>query len=378
MTLPLSGYRFIELAGIGPCPYAGQLFVDMGAEVILINRKGGMNFPNISHRGKKTMMLDLRTNEGVDILLNLIKSADALYEGLRPGVVEKLGIGPQPCQAANPKLVYGRMTGWGQTGPLAKTAGHDINYIGLTGALHAMGKEGEVPPVPLNLIGDYGGGSLFLVSGILAALLQAEKTGKGSVVDAAMVDGVSSMMSLFYTLSGFGQWTPKRESNLLDGSKPFYRCYETADDKFMAVGCIEPQFFAKMLSLLKIDPSEFGAQNDIKAHPQQQERLTELFRSKTRNEWAEVFDGTDACVTPVLDYQEAASHPHNKARGGQTKVGPFEHPRPTPVFNPGQHKDDYSPPAILGLNDSAKDILAELGYSDAEISALHENKVVGG
>jgi len=233
MSGPLTGYRFIELAAIGPCPYAGQLLVDMGAEVILINRKNGLNFPNISHRGKKTLTLDLRSDEGVAILMSLVKTADALYEGLRPGVTEKLGIGPEDCQAVNPKLVYGRMTGWGQTGPWAKMAGHDINYIGLTGALGAMGKAGEPPTIPLNLIGDYGGGSLFLIAGMLAALLQVEKTGKGDVVDAAMIDGVSSMMTLFYTLAGLGQWSPQRESNLLDGAMPYYRCYATADDKFM-------------------------------------------------------------------------------------------------------------------------------------------------
>lgn len=377
MTLPLSGYRFIELAGIGPCPYAGQLFVDMGAEVILINRKTGMNFPNISHRGKKTMMLDLRKPDGVAILLDLVKTADALYEGLRPGVVEKLGVGPETCQAVNPKLVYGRMTGWGQNGPLAKTAGHDINYIGLTGALHAMGKAQDVPPVPLNLIGDYGGGSLFLVSGILAALLSAEKTNKGAVVDAAMIDGVSSMMSLFYTLSGLGQWSPKREHNLLDGSKPYYRCYETSDGGFMAVGCIEPQFFAEMLQRLKIDAAEFGGQNDGKAHARQHETLEALFKTKTRDEWAEIFNGSDACVTPVLDYKEAASHPHNQSRGGKTQAGPFEHPRPAPVFNPPQAKPDYTPPPILGLNDSAEEILTSLGYSKIRIAELSGSKIVG-
>ncbi|RKQ71897.1 alpha-methylacyl-CoA racemase [Litorimonas taeanensis] len=374
MDAPLSGYRFIELAGIGPCPYAGQILVDMGAEVILVNNQAGMNFPNISHRGKKTITLDLRSSEGAAVLMDLVQTADGLYEGLRPGVAERLGVGPENCHAINPKLVYGRMTGWGQTGPWAKTAGHDINYISITGALGAMGKPNEAPPIPLNLIGDYGGGSLFLVSGLLAALLQAEKTGKGTVVDAAMIDGVSSMMTLFYTLSGLGQWTPKRESNLLDGSKPYYRCYETSDQKYMAVGCIEPQFFAEMLSRLDIDAEEFGGQNDTQAHAEQQARLEALFKSKTRQEWEDIFDGSDACVTPVLDYQEAAEHPQNKARGGFHQAGPFLHPRPAPIFNT---PEPFTPPPILGLNDTAKDLLSELGYSNDKIENLASDKIIG-
>jgi len=243
-----------------------MVMADMGAEVILVGRPGGLNFPDIAHRGKRMITLDLQKPEGVAVLLDLIKTADGLFEGLRPGVTERLGIGPEDCHCVNPKLVYGRMTGWGQTGPWAKKAGHDINYIGLSGALYAMGKEGEEPPVPLNLIGDYGGGSLFLVAGMLAGLLQAEKTGRGEIVDAAMIDGTSSLMTLFYTLSGLGRWTSQREHNLLDGAMPYYRCYKTSDDKFMAVGCIEPQFFAQMLSLLKIDPQGFGGQNEATRH----------------------------------------------------------------------------------------------------------------
>jgi len=232
-TGPLSGYRIIELAGIGPGPYAGQLFADMGAEVILINRPGAMgDIPMISNRGKRTIKLDLRTPDGVKILLEIVKTADAIFEGLRPGVVERLGVGPEACHAINPKLVYGRMTGWGQTGPWAKVAGHDINYISITGALGAMGKKGEPPAPPLNLVGDYGGGTMFLVTGMLAALLKAEKTGTGEIVDAAMIDGVSSLMTMFHSLAGLGQWKPQRQSNLLDGAMPYYRCYTTQDKKF--------------------------------------------------------------------------------------------------------------------------------------------------
>jgi alpha-methylacyl-CoA racemase len=374
MSSPLSGYRFIELAGIGPCPYAGQLLADMGAEVILVNRADGMNFPNISHRGKKTILLDLRSEDGVKVLLDLVTTADALYEGLRPGVTERLGIGPRDCHAVNAKLVYGRMTGWGQTGPWANMAGHDINYIAITGALAAMGKEGEPPQVPLNLIGDYGGGSLFLVSGLLAGLLQAEKTGKGSVVDAAMIDGVSSMMSLFYTLAGLGQWQPKREHNLLDGAMPYYRCYETEDGEYMAVGCIEPQFFAEMLRLLNIAPDTYGGQNDRKKFIEQHALLEKTFKTKSRDEWADIFAGTDACVTPVLDYLEAAEHPQNIARGGFKQAGQFLHPRKAPVFD---GLKPFEPAPINGLNDSATDILRELGYDDQKIETLSEKKVIG-
>lgn len=306
--------------------------------------------------------------------MELVKTADALYEGLRPGVTEKLGVGPADCQSVNPKLVYGRMTGWGQTGPWAKMAGHDINYIGLTGALAAMGKAGEPPTVPLNLIGDYGGGSLFLLAGMLAALLKAEKTGQGDVVDAAMIDGVSSMMTLFYTLAGLGQWSPKRESNLLDGAMPYYRCYETLDGRYMAVGCIEPQFFAQMLTLLELKPSEFGGQNDPTKHQEQIDTLTALFKTKTQKEWESLFAGSDACVTPVLDYQEAAGHPQNLARGGMTQMGPFLHPRKAPLF---KETDATAHAPILGLNDSANEILSELGYNKPQIQALKDKKVIG-
>ncbi len=364
MSGPLSGYRIIELAGIGPGPYAGQLLADMGAEVILINRPGPMaQIPMISNRGKKTIVLDLRKAECVEILLELAKTADVIFEGLRPGVVEKLGVGPAACHAVNPKLVYGRMTGWGQTGPWAKVAGHDINYISITGALEAMGKAGEPPTPPLNLVGDFGGGTMFLLTGLLAALLKAEKTGKGDVIDAAMIDGVSSMMSIFYSLAGLGQWQEKREANMLDGAAPFYRCYATSDDKFMAVGCIEPQFFAEMLAKLGIDPESFGGQNNPKHWPAQHVKLEVIFASKTRNEWAEIFDGSDACVSPVLSYIEAASHPQNIARGGLNKKAQFIHPGRAPKFS--SDADGFSH-VIPGANDHAAEILAMVGYDQRE------------
>lgn len=374
-TKPLSGYRIIELAGIGPGPYAGQLLADMGAEVILVNRPGAMgDIPMISNRGKRTIKLDLRKAGGVKILLDLVKTADAIFEGLRPGVVERLGVGPEACHAVNSKLVYGRMTGWGQTGPWAKMAGHDINYISITGALAAMGKAGEPPAPPLNLVGDFGGGAMFLVTGMLAALLKAEKTGEGDVVDAAMIDGTSSLMTIFYSLAGLGQWTPQRESNLLDGAMPYYRCYKTSDEKFMAVGCIEPQFFVEMLSKLELDPKEFGPQNNPKHHAAQHEILEKLFASKTRDEWAQLFDGSDACVSPVLTYEEAVEHPQNVARGGLKKQGAFVHPRSAPVF---MKDPDDAPFAIPNGHADADDILKSLGYGADKITKLSDAEIIG-
>ncbi|GLQ21522.1 CaiB/BaiF CoA transferase family protein [Algimonas porphyrae] len=371
-SAPLSGYRIVELAGIGPCPYAGMLLADMGAEVILVNRPG-FAVPTVHDRGKTSIAIDLRQPDGVAVLLDLVERSDALIEGLRPGVVERLGIGPDACHARNAKLVYGRMTGWGQTGPWAKTAGHDLNYIAITGALAAMGREGEPPPPPLNIIGDYGGGTLFLVMGVLAALLQAERTGRGDVIDAAMIDGTNSLMGLFHTLAGLGQWTPERDTNLLDGGMPFYRCYATSDGKFMAVGCIEPQFFAEFLRLLEIDPGDFGDQMDKREHAKQHARLEALFKTHTRDHWAARFDGSDACVTPVLDYTEAPDHPQNRARGGLERHGHYVHPRPAPVF--GGHYDVPDPvlPVINGGRDAVTRLL---GYNADRVSTLIQTKIL--
>ncbi|MEM7727866.1 MAG: CaiB/BaiF CoA-transferase family protein [Pseudomonadota bacterium] len=369
---PLAGYRIIELAGIGPGPYAGMLLSDMGAEVVLVNRPG-FAVPTVHDRNKSSIVIDLRQPQGAQVLLDLAAKSDALIEGLRPGVVERLGIGPEAAMAVNPKLVYGRMTGWGQTGPWAKTAGHDLNYIGITGALQAMGRKGQTPMPPLNLIGDYGGGTMFLVTGMLAALLQAERTGRGDVVDAAMIDGVNSMMSMFHSLAGLGQWTPEREANLLDGGMPFYRCYETRDGKFMAVGCIEPQFFAEFLRLLEIDPEGFGGQMDKRHHAAQHEKLEALFKTKTRDNWAAIFDGSDACTTPVLDYVEAADHPQNRARGGLTQHGPFVHSRPAPVFGRDYAMPD---PVLPAINGGRAEITDLLGYDAGKVASLIDANIL--
>ena len=374
MSKPLDGVKIIELAGIGPGPYAGQLLADMGAEIIVVNRPGPMGaIPNLSNRGKKTITLDLRKPEAASVILDLVKTADILFEGLRPGVTERLGIGPETCQAVNSKLVYGRMTGWGQTGPWAKTAGHDINYISITGALGALGRKEQPPSPPLNLIGDYGGGSLFLVAGILAALFKAERTGTGDVVDAAIIDGTNSMMSIVHMLSGIGQWSPERGKNMLDGSWPFYRCYKTQDDKFMAVGALEPKFFAEMLRLLEIDAAVYGPQMDKSKFANQHALLEAAFASKTREGWASVFDGSDACVTPVLTYDEAPSHPQNAARGGLRKQGAFIHPRPAPAFANMEIDPDFTVP---GPNDDAEAVFEMLGYDSAKLSALRTAGVI--
>jgi alpha-methylacyl-CoA racemase len=372
MKNPLSGYRIIELAGIGPGPYAGMLLADMGAEVIVVNRPG-FAIPSVHDRGKTSIAIDLRKPEGAQVLLDLVAKSDALIEGLRPGVVERLGVGPDACHAVNPKLVYGRMTGWGQTGPWAKTAGHDLNYVSITGALAAMGKKGEPPAPPLNLIGDYGGGTMFLVMGMLAALLQAERTGQGEVIDAAMIDGVNSMMSMFHSLAGIGQWTPEREANLLDGGMPFYRCYETSDGKYMAVGCIEPQFFKVFLDLIEVDPDSFGGQMDKREHAAQHAKLEAVFKTKTRDDWAAIFTGTEACTTPVLDYIEAQKHPQNRARGGLNKHGMFVHSRPAPVFGADY---DVPDPALASLNGARDDITAMLGYDTDKVAQLISAKIL--
>jgi alpha-methylacyl-CoA racemase len=327
-TGPLAGIMVIELAGIGPGPYAGQLLADMGADVVVIDRPGRSLPKAVDGRGKKSIVLDLKKPEAVEALLKLVAKADVLIEGLRPGVTERMGVGPEACHAINPGLIYGRMTGWGQSGPWSQMAGHDINYISMTGVLNAIGKKGQPPVPPLNMVGDFGGGSMFLMTGILAALIERGRTGKGNVVDAAIIDGTHSLMSFVHGMAGVGQWQPKRESNLLDGAAPFYRCYMTADGKFMAVGCIEPQFFAAMMERLPIDAEAFGAQLDFGSWARQHEMLEDVFATKTRDEWEAIFAGTDACVTPVLDYVEAAgwslATPANRAAPCNAAAGyPF-------------------------------------------------------
>lgn len=336
LPLPLNGISVLELMGIGPVPYASQVLADMGAHVIRIEKPGGgmvnIHLP-VENRKKSIQNLDLTRREDKKKVEELIKISDILVEGARPGTAEKLGLGPEEAMALNPALIYGRMTGWGQTGPWAKKAGHDINYIGLTGALLASGSQEAPPTPPLNLLGDYGGGAMFLVAGLLAALLQAKQTGKGRVIDAAIIDGTASMMGIVYSLETLGMWTPKRQNNLLDGSRPFYRCYKTRDGGFMAVGCLEEKFFAKMLSALNLTPIQFGAQHDPDLWPAQIRTLEAIFATKTRTQWEEIFETSDACVTPVLSYQEAPNHPQNIARQTYETFDGSTVPAPAPRFD---------------------------------------------
>ena len=372
MSDQLKGIRVIELAGIGPAPYAGQLLAEMGAEVIVINRPGSF-VPTIDSRGKKSIIVDIKKPEGISIVLELCKTASVIIEGLRPGVTERLGLGPKVCHDINPKIIYGRMTGWGQTGPWANMAGHDINYISITGALNAIGVEGQVPSPPLNLIGDYGGGTMFLIMGILASLLKAQKTGVGEIVDAAIIDGTTSMMGIVHSLHSLGQWTNKRQSNLLDGSMPFYRCYETKDHKYMAVGCLEAKFFNIMLSCLNIDKVSFGPQHDKVLWAKQNKTLEDLFFMKTRDEWSIIFNDTDACVTPVLSYTEAASHPQNVNRSNLIDIDGVIQTGPAPRFTNSDSNIDFSIPKSGAYTRS---ILKEIGYNESLIDDLASQLIV--
>jgi alpha-methylacyl-CoA racemase len=332
---PLAGLRVVEFSALGPGPFACMLLSDMGADVVTVDRPGVKlgDRTNIVGRGRTVMLADLKNPASRDEVLELIERADALVEGFRPGVMERLGLGPDVVASRNPKLVYGRMTGWGQHGPLAQAAGHDINYIALTGALHAIGPEGGAPVPPLNLVGDYGGGSMYLVMGILAALLEVHSSGRGQVVDAAITDGTNSLMSLFWCLSQRGMFQDQRAGNLLDGGAPFYGVYETADGRHMSVGSIEPQFFADMCQRLNVNPGLRDAQYDKARWGALKAELTGLFRSKTRDEWASVFDGTDACVAPVLALKEVPLHPQNAHRQAFVELDGVRHPIPAPRFS---------------------------------------------
>ncbi len=335
-TGPLAGVRVIELGGIGPGPHAAMVLADLGADVVRVRRpSGGLQVAaeniDLFHRGKRVVDLDMKSQRPA--LLDLVAKADVLLDCFRPGTCERLGIGPQDCEQVNPRLIFARMTGWGQDGPLASTAGHDINYLSQTGVLNAIGYRDRPPVVPLNLVADFGGGSMLVLLGIVAALYERESSGRGQVIDAAMVDGVSVLAQAMWTLKSTGRLTDERESFLLDGSAPYYRTYETADGKYMAVGSIEPQFFAQLLAGLGLSADEVPAQSDKAGHPQMQRIFTERFASKTRDEWAAIFAGTDACVTPVLSWTEAASGEHLRARRTIVDVGGTPQAAPAPRFS---------------------------------------------
>ena len=343
---PLAGTRILEFAGIGPAPFACMLLGDMGAEIVRIERPGTPVADARDYVGRSRssiVQVDLKDAEGKRQALALIANADAIIEGFRPGVMERLGLGPDVALKSNPRLVYGRMTGWGQDGPLALAAGHDINYISLTGALAAMGQDGLPPPPPLNLVGDYGGGALYLVVGLLAGILNARRTAIGQVVDAAMCDGAASLMTHFFALRAQERWTVRREDNLLDGGAPFYRTYRCADRRFVAVGPIESQFFSVLRDRVGDNDPLFDRQNDAAAWPALRARLGEIFATKTRDEWVAVFAGSDGCVTPVLDLAEAPRHPHFEARHTFTNEGGGIQPAPAPRFSRTSSRIQNSP-----------------------------------
>lgn len=338
MSGPLTGLRVVELAGIGPGPHAAMVLADLGADVVRVERPVGSldlagGKPDFLLRGRRSVAADLKSPEGRELVLRLVAKADVLIEGFRPGVTERLGVGPADCHAHNPRLVYGRMTGWGQDGPMAPRAGHDINYISLTGALHAIGRTDERPVPPLNLVGDFGGGSMFLVAGVLAALWEAQRSGEGQVVDAAMVDGASVLMQMMWAFRGIGAWSDERGTNLLDSGAPFYDTYTCSDGKWVAVGAIEPQFYAALLNGLDLDPADLPGQNDRSGWPLLRAKFTSVFVSQPRDHWAKVFDGTDACVSPVLSFDEVAEHPHIAARDTLVEIDGILQPAPAPRFS---------------------------------------------
>jgi len=331
---PLTGIKIIELAGIGPGPFCGMMLSDMGAEVIRVDRLGSRaRGQDVLGRGRQSIAVDLKTDAGREIVLKLCESADAIFEGFRPGVTERLGLGPEECRARNKRLVYGRMTGWGQDGPMAQAAGHDINYIALTGALHAIGPKDGKPVPPLNLVGDFGGGGMLLAYGLVCALLEAARSGEGQVVDAAMVDGAAALMAMFFTMKAGGMFQESRASNMLDGGAHFYGTYETKDAKHIALGSIEPQFYALLIEKAELDAEDFSAQMDQSRWPEYQEKLTRVFKTKTRDEWTAIMEGSDVCFAPVLALSEVADHPHNKARGTFQELDGVTQPAPAPRFS---------------------------------------------
>ncbi|WP_048440335.1 CaiB/BaiF CoA-transferase family protein [Caenimonas sp. SL110] len=378
MPGPLSHLTVIELAGIGPGPFACMMLADMGAKVIRIDRipsgkPAGSGVENLLRndgmvdRGRQSIAINTKDPRGVEAVLRLAQNADILIEGFRPGVAEKLGLGPKDLHARNPKLVYGRMTGWGQTGPLAQAAGHDINYIALSGALHSMGAADRPPVPPLNLVGDYGGGGMLLAFGVLAAYAQAQHSGEGQVVDAAMTDGAALLMAAQYGLMAKGMWNDGRESNFLDGAAHFYGTYECADGRYVSVGAIEPQFYAKLMQVCAIDDPHFQQQWDKAEWPALREKLAAVFRTKTRDAWCELLEGSDACFAPVLSMTEAPLHPHNVARATFVTEGGVSQPAPAPRFD---RTPASLPPKAPQAGQHSADLLAQAGLSAADIAAL--------
>jgi alpha-methylacyl-CoA racemase len=374
---PLAGFKIIEMAGIGPAPMCAMLLADLGATVLRIDRQqpSGLGLPSharfqIMNRSRHAIAVDLKKREGVDLVLRLAGAADALIEGFRPGVMERLGLGPDQCLARNPKLVYGRMTGWGQEGPLAQAAGHDLNYIALAGVLHSIGRAGQAPTPPLNLVGDFGGGALYLAFGLVCGLLEAQRSGKGQVVDAAMVDGAASLMSIFYALHAAGSFSLKRGDNVLDTGAFFYEVYECADGKYVSLASIEDKFLEEFLRRMEIDPKEMPAKMDKTRWPEAKAKLAQRFKTKTRDEWCRLLEGSDACFAPVLSLEEAPRHPHNVARESFVEVDGIVQPGPAPRFSrtPAAKPTPPETPGERGIMS-----LAQWGLSEAEIGQFRRS-----
>jgi alpha-methylacyl-CoA racemase len=381
MTGPLSGFRVLEFAGLGPAPFTAMVLADLGADVLRIERhnlvaQGDKSAPSrdLLNRGRRSVGLNLKSAEGVEVALRLVERADALLEGFRPGVMERLGLGPEVCSARNPGLVYGRMTGWGQAGPLAETAGHDINYLALSGALEPLGRAGERPLPPMNLVADFGGGGMLLACGVMAALLERSKSGRGQVVDAAMVDGSALLCTMLHAFQHMGMWNDARGTNLLDTGAHFYEVYETADGKYMAVGAIEPQFYAEFMRRMGLDKdARFQAHMDRARWPELKLALSELFLTKTRQDWTDIFADGDACVTPVLSPREAALHPHNRARGTfVTEHGALQ-ASPAPRFSRTQGQIQR-PPAVPGAH--TDEALLAWGFSPSDLADLRSHRAI--
>lgn len=372
----LSGYRVIELAGIGPAPMCAMLLSDMGADVIRIDRvaDAGLGVQvqtkySLLNRGRRSIALDLKRPEATEAVLRMVEKADALIEGFRPGVMERLGLGPDACLVRNPRLVYGRMTGWGQDGPLAQAAGHDINYIALAGALYSIGRRGEAPVPPLNLVGDFGGGALYLALGIVAGILEAQKSGRGQVVDVAMVDGVASLMTAIYGMHGAGIWTNERGTNVLDTGAHYYDVYETSDGRHISIGSIETKFYEELLERSGLKNEELPRQNDRPSWPRMKERLKGLFLTKTRDEWCKMMEGTDICFAPVLSMEEAPRHPHNQLRETFVVQDGVTQPAPAPRFS-RTPSAIQRPPATPG--EHTEEALRDWGFSPADVDMLHK------
>jgi alpha-methylacyl-CoA racemase len=371
---PLAGVRVLEFEAIGPGPFCGMMLADMGADVLLVDRTADPHLGlererwyDVMLRGRRSITLDLKTADGVAAARLLAARADAIIEGFRPGVMERLGLGPDVLLAGNPKLVYGRMTGWGQDGPLASRAGHDIDYIALSGALHAIGRAGDAPVPPLNLVGDFGGGGMLLAFGVACALFEARRSGRGQVVDAAMVEGASLLTTMFWGMAAGGRWSDARGGNVLDTGAPWYDTYQTADGAYVAVGAIEPKFYAALLDGLGLASEALPAQHDRSGWPTLRQRFAHVLRSKSRDEWTRIFEGTDACVAPVLTFTESQAHPHARARSGHVTVGGIAQPSPAPRFSrtPGAVR---SAPPERGARGAAA--LADWGFAPPEIAKL--------